>query len=115
MLPLSNLQQGYSMFRYLSIYKIAFLNLLAAGMLFILRSDGSPVFLKICLCLLNAGFLAIALRNISRFLKRNDARLFIGRKRTLVVTMSLGFLVIMAFSLWNELSPRLLFMSVAAW
>src|SRR5215471_17831799 len=103
------------MFRYLSIYKIAFVNLLAAGMLFIWRTGASPMFMKMFLCLLNAAFLAIALRNISRFMKRNDARLFIGRKRTLIVAMSLGFLVIMIFAVWNELAPRLLFMCVAAW
>jgi len=103
------------MFRYLSIYKIAFVNLLAAGMLFIWRTDASHVFLKISICLINAAFLAASFHNISRFVKRNDARLFIGRKRTLIVTMSFGFLAIMIFSAWNNSGSRLMFMCVAAW
>ena len=56
------------------------------------------------------------LRNLPRFLKRNDGRLFIGRKRTLIVLMSSIYICIIAFSMYDTLvAPRDLFILVAAW
>src|SRR5437868_2505916 len=103
------------MFRYITIYKIAFFNLLLCGMLLIWQSNVVHAWIKAFSLLGNTGFLTIALRNLSRFIKRNDARLFIGRKRTLVVMLSIGYVIIISFSIWNGLAPRYLFMSSVAW
>ena len=84
-------------------------------MLLIWQSDIVHIWIKALSLLGNAGFLAIALKNLPKFIKRNDARLFIGRKRTLVVMLSVGFIVILSFSIWNGLVPRYLFMSTIMW
>lgn len=103
------------MYRYLSIYKIALINLLIVGLMFVWKAPTPQMLLKLFCCLLNAGFLAIALRNLPRFLRRNDARLFIGRKRTLIVTLSIGFIVIIFSSMWNQLALRHVFIADVSW
>jgi len=95
------------MFQRLTIYKIAFANVLIAVSLLLLWAN--PLFvlaIKIAACLMNASFLLISLHNISRFLKRNGERLFIGRKRTLIVLMSSVYIFILLFSAYYRLSIR---------
>jgi Undecaprenyl-phosphate glucose phosphotransferase len=71
--------------------------------------------IKIALCLMNTGFLVIFLRNLPRFLKRNDGRLLIGRKRTLIVLLVTVYIGIIIFSSIYNLPVNELFSVYLAW
>src|SRR5678809_1346167 len=86
------------MYQRLSLYKIAFLNILLAALLLMTSAPLYSGAIKIALCLMNTGFLVIFLRNLPRFLKRNDGRLLIGRKRTLIVLLVTVYIGIIIFS-----------------
>jgi Undecaprenyl-phosphate glucose phosphotransferase len=85
--------------RYLSIYRIVLLNLLIAASFYIWKENLFYVFTNLFCCYLNISFLAIALNNLSQFLRRNQERLFIGRKRTLIVFTCSGFFIIHSLAL----------------
>ena len=80
--------------RYLSIYRIVLLNLLIAASFFIWKESLYYIFANLFCCYLNISFLAISLYNLSQFVRRNEERLFIGRKRTLIVFTCSGFFII---------------------
>jgi len=104
------------MFQRLTIYKIAFANVLVAVSLLLLWANPLLILaIKIAACLLNAGCLIISLHNLSRFLKRNGERLFIGRKRTLIVLMSSVYIVILLLSAFYKLSVRDCSMLYVSW
>ena len=103
------------MYKQLTLYKIAFLNVLLAVLLLVWTEPLPYIITKITICLMNSVFLAIVLHNLPRFLKRNDGRLLIGRKRTLIVLMSSVYIFIILFSIYYELTPRDLFIVYAAW
>lgn len=90
------------MFRHLSIYRIVTFNLLASSLFFIWKAKLPSVPAYILCCLANAIFLYISLYNLPRFIKRNHGRLFIGRKRTLIVVMSGGFFLIHLIAIWSN-------------
>src|SRR5438477_6293320 len=102
------------MYQQLTFYRIAFLNLLLAVLLLVLN-PGFYLLIKLFICLMNAGFLIIVLHNLPRFLKRNDGRLLIGRKRTLIVLMSGTYIFITAYSVVYNLSVRNLFITYFLW
>ncbi len=85
--------------RYLSIYRIVLLNLLISASFFILKQSLYYVLINLFCCYLNISFLGIALHNLSKFVRRNQERLFIGRKRTLIVFTCSGFFIIHSFAL----------------
>lgn len=64
---------------------------------------------------MNAGFLVIFLRNLPRFLKRNDGRLLIGRKRTLIVLLVSVYIGIIVFSSIYPMPVDELFSIYLAW
>ncbi len=103
------------MYKQLTLYKIAFLNVLLGALLLVWPQ---PVFylpIKIAMCLMNIGFIAIVLHNLPRFLKRNDGRLLIGRKRTLIVLMCSVYIFMITFSLFYKVGLRELFIIYLAW
>lgn len=103
------------MYKQLTLYKIAFLNVLLAVLLLVWTDALATIITKIAICLMNIAFLAIVLHNLPRFLKRNDGRLFIGRKRTLIVLLSSIYICIIAFSFYAQTTARDLFIIDAAW
>ena len=102
------------MYQQLTFYRIAFLNVLLAVLLLVLN-PGFYLLIKLFICLMNAGFLIIVLHNLPRFPKRNDGRLLIGRKRTLIVLMSGTYIFITAYSVVYNLSVRNLFITYFLW
>lgn len=97
------------MYRQITFYRIAFINVLLAALLFLLNDRFLFFLTKISICLINVVILFLVLHNLPRFLKRNDGRLFIGRKRTLIVFMSSVYIFIILFSIYYKLTPRILF------
>jgi len=103
------------MYQRLSLYKIAFLNILLATLLLL---TPNPVFfgaIKVAICIMNVCFLIVFLRNLPRFLKRNDGRLLIGRKRTLIVLLVSVYIGIITFSAVYTLPVNKLFSLYLAW
>ncbi len=94
------------MYKQLTLYKIAFLNILMAILLLVLNSPFFCILTEIGICLMNAAFLVIVLHNLPGFLKRNDGRLFIGRKRTIITFTCSMYICITIFSLYYELAVR---------
>ena len=103
------------MYQQLTLYKIAFLNVLLAVLLLVWANPVVYLLTKIAICLMNAVFLAIVLHNLPRFLKRNDGRLLIGRKRTLIVLMSSIYIFIISTSMYYEIAVKDLFVIFVAW
>jgi len=103
------------MYQQLTLYKIAFLNTLLTALLFVLPGPDFYFLIKLGICFMNICFIAIALRNLPRFLKRNDGRLLIGRKRTLIVLMCSIYLFIVAFSFYFKPGIRQLFTVFLLW
>ena len=103
------------MYQQLTLYKIAFLNTLLTALLFVLPDHAFNLPIKIGICIMNAGFLAIALRGLPAFLRRNDNRLLIGRKRTLIVLTCTVYIFIIAFSLYFNAGNRQLFVVYLLW
>jgi len=97
------------MYRQITFYRIAFINVLFAALLFLLNSPFLFFLTKIAICLINVVFLSLVLHNLPRFLKRNDGRLFIGRKRTVIVFTSSLYLFITLFSIYYKLPRENLF------
>ena len=64
---------------------------------------------------MNAGFLVVFLRNLPRFLKRNDGRLLIGRKRTLIVLLVSVYIGIIVSSSFYGLPLKEVFSLYLAW
>ncbi len=89
------------LYRYLSIYRIVLLNLFISASFLLWKQNLYFVFANLTCCGLNICFLGIALYNLSKFVKRNHERLFIGRKRTLIVFTCSGFFIIHVFALLN--------------
>lgn len=87
------------LYRYLSIYKIALFNLFVSALILMWNNAVFNISVNIFCCLVNLFFLAVALYNIRRFIKKNQERLFIGRKRTLVVAMCGVFFTVHLLSL----------------
>lgn len=96
------------MYQRLTLYKIAFFNMLLIA--FFLVVPASVFFLiKTVIFLVNIFILYIVLRNLPRFLKRNDGRLLIGRKRTIIVLLVGLYIIITAFSLYYTIPAKDLF------
>ena len=90
------------LFRYLSIYRIVLLNLFISAS-FLLWSDGLYyTMLNLLCCYFNITFLGIALYNLPKFIERNHGRLFIGRKRTLIVCTCSVFFIIHSLALLSD-------------
>ncbi|MBV9961189.1 MAG: exopolysaccharide biosynthesis polyprenyl glycosylphosphotransferase [Parafilimonas sp.] len=103
------------MYRQLTLYKIAFLNILLTALVFVLPDPVFQTPVKIGVCIMNVGFLALALHNLPAFLKRNDSRLLIGRKRTLIVLSCSVYIFIIAFSFYFRSGNRQLFIVYLLW
>ena len=103
------------MYQQLTLYKIAFLNVLLVALLFTLPGPLPFLLIGIAICLMNGVFLAIVLYNLRKYLNRNTGRLLLGRKRTLIVTMSGGYILIAAVSLYFKLTVHNLFIFFVAW
>ena len=103
------------MYQRLSLYKIAFLNILLAALLLMTPGPVYSTAIKVSLCLMNAGFLVVFLRNLPRFLKRNDGRLLIGRKRTLIVLLVSVYIGIIVSSSFYGLPLKEVFSLYLAW
>lgn len=101
------------MYKQLTVYKIAFLNILPAILLLLNSNQLYALWLKMSICLLNAAFLAIALRGLPRFLRRNNGRLFIGRKRTLLVLLSGMYILTALVSILNNVTAKSFFIAYA--
>ena len=99
------------MYKQLTLYKIAFLNILMAILLLVLNSPFFCLLTQIGICLMNAVFLSVVLRNLRKFLKRNDGRLFIGRKRTIIAFSCTMYICITIFSLYYALDVRSFFIT----
>lgn len=94
------------MYRQITFYRIAFINVLLAALLFLLNERFLVFLTKISICLVNIVILSLVLRNLPKFLKGNEGRLFIGRKRTLIVFMSSVYIFIILFSLYYKLTSK---------
>src|SRR5215831_8645317 len=103
------------MYQRLSLYKIAFLNILLASLLLMMPDPVYFITIKMALCLMNVCFLVVVLRNLPKFLKRNDGRLLIGRKRTLIVLLVSVYICIITFSSVYKLPINELFPLYLAW
>ncbi|HEX5151077.1 MAG TPA: exopolysaccharide biosynthesis polyprenyl glycosylphosphotransferase [Parafilimonas sp.] len=91
------------------------MNILLAALLLMTSGPAYSTAIKVGLCLMNAGFLVIFLRNLPRFLKRNDGRLLIGRKRTLIVLLVSVYIGIIVFSSIYPMPVDELFSIYLAW
>src|SRR5215831_17066177 len=98
-----------------TLYKIAFLNVLLAILLLVWAEPLPHLMIRIALCLMNAGFIAIVLYNLPKFLKRNNERLLLGRKRTLIVLMCSIYIFLITFAQYYPISERNLFITYLAW
>jgi putative colanic acid biosynthesis UDP-glucose lipid carrier transferase len=90
------------LYRYLSIYRIVLLNLFIAASFFLWKDTLYFTLANLFCCYLNISFLGIALYNLSKFIRRNHERLFIGRKRTLIVFTCGVFFVIHSLALLSD-------------
>jgi len=91
------------LYRYLSIYRIVIFNLLIAAT-FLLWKDSSYFNLaNILCCLANIIFIGVTFYNLAKLAEVDLDRLFIGRKRTLVVLTSGIFFLIHALALVNAI------------
>lgn len=83
-----------SLYRYLSIYRIVLFNLFISVSFLLWNTRVYNISANSFCCVLNISFLIIALHNLPKFVRRNHGRLFIGRKRTLIVfTCSVFFMI----------------------
>ena len=103
------------MYQRLSLYKIAFLNILLAALLLMMPGPVYYIAIKLALCLMNICFLVVVLRNLPKFLKRNDGRLLIGRKRSLIVLLVTVYICIITFSSVYKLPINELFPLYVVW
>ena len=103
------------MYQRLSLYKIAFLNILLAALLLMMPGPVYYIAIKLALCLMNICFLVVVLRNLPKFLKRNDGRLLIGRKRSLIVLLVTVYICIITFSSVYKLTINELFPLYLVW
>ncbi|MEP6748593.1 MAG: exopolysaccharide biosynthesis polyprenyl glycosylphosphotransferase [Bacteroidota bacterium] len=103
------------MYQQLTVYKIAFLNVLVAVLLLAWHDELPFMLIRTAICLMNVAFLTIILYNLPEFLKRNTERLLIGRKRTLIVMMSGMYILIIVFSLYVKLPAHRFFIVFVAW
>lgn len=90
------------LYRYLSIYRIVLLNLLISASFILWKQNLYFVFANLFCCYVNITFLGIALYNLSKFVIHNQERLFIGRKRTLIVFTCGTFFIIHVIALLNS-------------
>lgn len=65
--------------------------------------------------LANGFFLFASLHNIHRFLRRNDERLFIGRKRTLIVFSSVVYMMFVVGYVFFDITTRVLSICFVSW
>lgn len=89
------------LYRYLSIYRIVILNLLISASFILFKQNTYFVVANLICCTLNMFFLGVALYNLSKFVAYNQERLFIGRKRTLIVFTCSAFFIIHVVALLN--------------
>lgn len=104
------------MFQRLTVYKIAFVNIFFAALLMLTWHKPLLVFIiKTSAFFANGFFLFVSLHNIHRFLRRNDERLFIGRKRTLIVFASFIYMMFVVGSIFFEVTTRELSICFVSW
>jgi Undecaprenyl-phosphate glucose phosphotransferase len=98
------------LYRYLSTYRIVLLNLVISASFFIWHGSLYYTLLNLLCCYFNISFLGIALYNLPKFIQQNHGRLFIGRKRTLIVFTCSVFFIIHSFALLSDfIKENLLF------
>lgn len=103
------------MYQQLTLYKIAFLNVLLAALLLAWTGPVPFLLIGMAICLMNSIFLAIVLHNLPKSVKRDTGSLLLGRKRTLIVMMSSGYIFIAAVCLYFKFAVHNLFIAFAAW
>ena len=103
------------MYQQLTLYKIAFLNILLVALLFVWPGTPPLLLVGVTICLMNGVFLAIVFNNLRKFSKRDTGRLLLGRKRTLIVMMSSGYTFITAVSMGLPLTVQEFFIAFVAW
>jgi Undecaprenyl-phosphate glucose phosphotransferase len=104
------------MFQRLTVYKIAFVNIFFAALLMLTWHRPLLVLsIKVAAFMANGCFLFISLHNIHRFLRRNDERLFIGRKRTLIVFASFVYMILLAGTAFFDIATRELSIFFVSW
>jgi Undecaprenyl-phosphate glucose phosphotransferase len=89
------------LYRYLSIYRIVIFNLLIAATFLLWKDSYYFNLVNIFCCLANISFIGATFYNLSKLAEVDINRLFIGRKRTLVVLTSGVFFLIHALALVN--------------
>jgi putative colanic acid biosynthesis UDP-glucose lipid carrier transferase len=90
------------LYRYLSIYRIVLLNLFISASFLLWSGVVYFTLLNLLCCYFNITFLGIALYNLPKFIRRNYGRLFIGRKRTLIVFTCSVFFIIHSLALLSD-------------
>jgi putative colanic acid biosynthesis UDP-glucose lipid carrier transferase len=91
------------LYRYLSIYRIVIFNLLIAATFLLWKESSYFNLANILCCLANIIFIGVTFYNLSKLAEVDLDRLFIGRKRTLVVLTSGIFFLIHALALVNAI------------
>ncbi|MEP6514294.1 MAG: exopolysaccharide biosynthesis polyprenyl glycosylphosphotransferase [Parafilimonas sp.] len=103
------------MIKIVSLSRVVFLNLMLAGIYWMLPQSNWDVSILIIFFLVNTLCLSIAFHKVGAFIQRHDACLFIGRKRTLLVAMSLGANLLLVSSLLDNTSPKYFFLLNIFW
>ncbi|MGN6211557.1 exopolysaccharide biosynthesis polyprenyl glycosylphosphotransferase [Parafilimonas sp.] len=96
------------MYRQLTFYRIAFLNVLLAISLFFISDTYIAAYIKIAICLLNAVFISINL-NLPKVIKSGNKKLFTSKRKALMVFISSIYLLTTLASLYFKLPATAFF------